>query len=113
VKATKLHVEEKEYDESFVLAMISRIDYAILFQAYSSLKVIFKDLLELPPTPPPDLKNAEFLKVLFFAISNVIVDEGLMECPNCHHPYVIKNSIPNMIIRDIDDLGLLLLKFFI
>lgn len=67
-----------------------------------------KDIKKLPVECPKDFgNNEEFLKTIFFAISNVIVETGTLTCPHCAKVYPIINSIPNMIVRDLGEEGLL------
>ncbi|KAA6401082.1 MAG: hypothetical protein EZS28_003387 [Streblomastix strix] len=102
LQATKVEISQNEYDNIFTQRMIGRIDYDVLLEAYKS--IIQNEYPILPPIPPQDIQGDDnFMKAMFFAIQTIIIVEGEMRCPQCGHIYIIHDTIPNMIIREMND----------
>ncbi|KAH7829663.1 putative multifunctional methyltransferase subunit TRM112 [Monocercomonoides exilis] len=100
--ATKVSVEDSKFDEAFIVRMIDRIDYPTLLTAYR--EVAPKDSPVLPPEVPKEPHtNKEFLKALYYAVCCIVIEEGEMICPRCARSYPIRGSIPNMILRPMDE----------
>eukprot|EP00695_Tsukubamonas_globosa_P000248 TRINITY_DN1184_c0_g1_i1.p1 TRINITY_DN1184_c0_g1~~TRINITY_DN1184_c0_g1_i1.p1 ORF type:complete len:150 (+),score=54.10 TRINITY_DN1184_c0_g1_i1:69-452(+) len=96
IVATEIDSTEAEPNFDFIGRLLSRIDYPALKEAATTLGV--EGLPEeMPPTPE---ENEEFLRVLHHLLFEINVKEGELVCKNCGREFPVRNSIPNMCLRE-------------
>ncbi len=80
---------EAEFNENFITRIIPKLDLTALNKTCVSLG------LNLPTQESP-----EYLKIMHDIILETRIKDGIMICDNCHHEYVIKDGIPNMLLNE-------------
>ena len=88
--------QESDFNSEFIGRLLGKLDWKALRQTASELGIA-----ELPESIPSNFEQDEsFLRSVHALVMDVHVTEGAMVCPNCSRKYPIKNSIPNMLLRD-------------
>uniref|UniRef100_A0A915DXX7 Multifunctional methyltransferase subunit TRM112-like protein n=1 Tax=Ditylenchus dipsaci TaxID=166011 RepID=A0A915DXX7_9BILA len=95
LRATKVQTEEVEYNDVFMKKMIPKLDYPALVQAAKSVT----EDSNLPDELVSNWEdNEEFLKKVHSVIMGIDVVDGELECPESGHKFMIRSSIPNMLV---------------
>ena len=95
VRPTQTEIIESEFDPKFIISMLHKLDYKVLFDTSELL-----GLFLIPATfTQTDLEDLNFLKAVHDLISDFHVLEGCMECPKCSRVFPIQKGIPNMLLN--------------
>ncbi|XP_012945326.1 multifunctional methyltransferase subunit TRM112 homolog A [Aplysia californica] len=97
IVANKVEVKDVDFNQSFVLKTLSKVDWNALRQA--ATQVGHGD--GLPEELGEDLKeNDDVLKKIHNAMLQVEVVEGELVCPETGRKFPISNGIPNMLLLE-------------
>jgi len=87
--------QESEFNQSFVVHMLSKLDFAAIQSACKDLG------LEAPAEIPSNAATDNgFLRALHDIVVDVHIQEGKMICPNCSRQYPITNGVANMLLTE-------------
>lgn len=88
--------EESDFNEAFIARLIPKLDWNALRSTSAALGIA-----NLPEKVPDNFADDEgFLQSVHTLVMDIHIKEGALVCPNCSRKYPIKNSIPNMLLRD-------------
>eukprot|EP00835_Amoeboradix_gromovi_P002363 NODE_132_length_18298_cov_0.443101.p14 type:complete len:115 gc:universal NODE_132_length_18298_cov_0.443101:6315-5971(-) len=79
---------EAEYNESFMLGILEKIEYGVIVEESKKLSI------QLPAT----IQECE-LSLLHKVLLGIEILEGKMICDKCNHIFTIANGIPNMLLN--------------
>ncbi|XP_071504386.1 multifunctional methyltransferase subunit TRM112-like protein [Diadema setosum] len=97
IEAESTRTLEVEFNPDFVARMIPRIEWAVLYDAVSSLNMTGS----LPAQPVENYESdEEFLKEAHRAMLEIEIVEGNLVCPESGRKFPIKNGIPNMLLNE-------------
>ena len=92
---TNVERTETEFNQEFMVDMLPKLEYAVLFQAAADVGVE-----GLPETIPEDAaENESFLRILQSVILDTHVTEGELVA-ECGRRYPITDAIPNMLLAE-------------
>lgn len=92
-----MKITEVDFNPDFILRIIPKIDYTVLYNAVSSLGK--ED--ELPKEVVPNYENnTEFLKKVHHVLMEIDVVNGELICPETARKFPINNGIPNMLLNE-------------
>jgi multifunctional methyltransferase subunit TRM112 len=95
VKHTQTEIIESEFDPKFIVSMLPKLDYQMLFSTSEAL-----GLYLIPSSyTPADLEDQNFLKAVHDLICDFHIIEGSLECPKCQRVFPIHKGIPNMLLQ--------------
>ncbi|KAL7676596.1 hypothetical protein ACOME3_002845 [Neoechinorhynchus agilis] len=103
IKATKvIETDSKNYSSRLVRRMIDRLDWKVFISAARGLELIKEDDgIAWDEVPQGDkLEDEQFLTAVHRLLFNVDIVEGELVCPESGRVFPIKDSIPNMLIKD-------------
>jgi len=96
LSATKVEKNDVEYNDAFIKRMIPKLDYPALVQAAKS---VVQDN-DLPDELVQDWETNEvFLKKVNALLLGVEVIDGELQCPETGRKFMIRSSIPNMLVN--------------
>eukprot|EP00056_Hartaetosiga_gracilis_P020588 m.20439 g.20439 ORF g.20439 m.20439 type:complete len:124 (+) comp8576_c0_seq2:105-476(+) len=97
LEASKVEMKEVEFNQGFIVKMLDRIKYNVLYKTAQSLEVAEG----LPVLPPDDAEdNEEFLRAVHHVLLEVEIIEGKLICPETERAFPIKKGIPNMLLNE-------------
>eukprot|EP00055_Hartaetosiga_balthica_P000907 m.137759 g.137759 ORF g.137759 m.137759 type:complete len:124 (+) comp12305_c0_seq1:110-481(+) len=97
LEAEKIEMKEVEYNQSFIVKMLDRIKYNVLYSTAQSLDMA-EGLPELPPDNAED--NDAFLRAVHHVLLEIEIVEGKLICPETEREFPIKKGIPNMLLNE-------------
>lgn len=109
IRAVTMKYEETPYEQSFVSAMVPKLEYDALLKALGEIRDCsnfegIEKLGKFPTLPlalPPDHeKNEEFLKQLHTVLFDLNLIEGQLVCPESGRVFPVNDGIPNMLLND-------------
>jgi len=92
----ELTVVEMDYNPQFLMNVLPRLEWPALVQTAIEL-----GNTNLPQEKPENLSaenDEQLLRLLHSVLLETNVNEGKMICRSCGHVYLIKASIPNMLL---------------
>ncbi|KAK3728780.1 hypothetical protein RRG08_013503 [Elysia crispata] len=97
ITPTKVEVKEVDFNPTFIVKTLTKIDYSALYQAANDVG----HAEGLPEKLEDDVKeNEDLLKKLHNALLQVEVIEGELVCPESGRKFPISNGIPNMLLLE-------------
>ena len=98
IEATERAVEPAEFDASFVVKMLGRVDWAALRRGAGDLDPALA--ASLPEQLTPELLRSEdVLRAVHHVLLEVVVVEGALVCPESGRRFPVSKGIPNMLLR--------------
>eukprot|EP00913_Durusdinium_trenchii_P009813 g9214.t1 len=100
---------ETPYEQSFVSAMIPKLEYGALLKALAEIrecpKIEHVEKLGALPSLPEALpaspeSDEEFLKALHTILFDLDLIEGQLICPESGRVFPVNDGIPNMLLND-------------
>jgi multifunctional methyltransferase subunit TRM112 len=124
IKPTTVILEEAPLDVEMIRRILSKVDYDVLKEAYRQISGACNEsnieAPDLPETIPSrfiaqnaienvdevvdessyDDADIAVLNILFHALFEIHVIEGVLVCPDTGREFPIKDGIPNMILHE-------------
>eukprot|EP00047_Mylnosiga_fluctuans_P003619 m.230049 g.230049 ORF g.230049 m.230049 type:complete len:123 (+) comp11998_c0_seq1:37-405(+) len=95
LKAVRTETEEVEYNPSFIVRMLPRLNWSALLSTTRALGVADDLPGDIPADPSSD---DEFLRKAHHALLEVRVIEGSLECPESHRVFPIAQGVANLLL---------------
>ncbi|XP_011500048.1 PREDICTED: multifunctional methyltransferase subunit TRM112-like protein [Ceratosolen solmsi marchali] len=97
IEVQDLRICEVNCNLDFLIRVIPRIDYPVLYTAMETLGYAN----DLPSEKPEDYQtNEEFLKKLHHALFEIEIINGNLLCPETGRKFPINDGIPNMLLNE-------------
>nr|CAG4647593.1 EOG090X0LTV [Megafenestra aurita]SVE92804.1 EOG090X0LTV [Megafenestra aurita] len=97
IAARDVKVVEVEFNREFIIRMIQKVDWPVLYKAAESLG----HLNDLPLSVVEDFENNEdFLKKTHHVLMEVEVINADLICPETGRKFPITDGIPNMLVNE-------------
>jgi multifunctional methyltransferase subunit TRM112 len=94
-----VQTSESEFNGEFVIRMIPKLEWGVFVNAARQLGCNGAE--NLPTQYNSSLNNNEdFLRVVHHCLLEVRLVEGFLVCPESQRRFPVKNSIPNMLLRE-------------
>ena len=94
---TKVEEIETDFNLGFLTTLLSKMDYPVLISAISQ---VFPDETSKHLPLEYDIKDENTMQKIHHALFEVHVIEGLLTCPESGRQFIIKDGIPNMLLRE-------------
>ncbi len=94
-----VEVEEldAEFNADFLRAYLPRLEWRVLRETACGLGLKEAELL---PEEAPEEPEEDVLRALHVVLMCMDVKSAQMVCPSCSHVYLIRDSIPNMLLNE-------------
>ncbi|EGD74421.1 hypothetical protein PTSG_11519 [Salpingoeca rosetta] len=98
IHATTVETKEADFNPTFIVRMLDRIQWPVVVQAASQVGVSEDKVPQTVPNDPES--DQEFLKAAHHLLLEIEVIEGELECPDTGRAFPIKRGIPNMLLNE-------------
>lgn len=95
---TKVEIQECEFNAEFIKSMLDRIEWTALCNAFAQMQPESKSAL--PKSIPEGELSEEFLKLVHHALLEVVLIEGVLQCPDSARKFKVDFGIPNMLLNE-------------
>eukprot|EP00049_Salpingoeca_infusionum_P022800 m.8849 g.8849 ORF g.8849 m.8849 type:complete len:124 (+) comp5403_c0_seq1:105-476(+) len=97
IEVSQVESRDVEFNPEFLVRMVDRLDWSVLYAAASALGVAEG----LPDSRPPHVESQEdVLRALHHALMEIEIIEGQLICPDTGRKFPIKRGIPNMLVTE-------------